>query len=88
MKIPTIFITSFIIIALGIVYGVMFHKGKQYLFNKKQPMVDYLFTIVRILLLFVILYSMSEFIQADSILLSILFVSSYLCTLAVLTYNS
>jgi len=75
-------------IAAGIIYGALFHLGKKYMLKYHRPVLDIIFTLMRFTLLFAFFYSMSRFIDSNSILLIILFVSSYLGTVAVLTYKS
>ena len=75
-------------ISVGILYGILFHLGKKHLLSQNKPYLDLLFTLARFILLFFVIYYMFYFIAPNSILMTILFVSSYLSTVAVLTYNS
>jgi hypothetical protein len=82
-----IFVSTYVIIA-GILYGALFHFGKQYLLTHQKPLLDVLFTLLRIGIIAFLFYYLYGFIAANSILMLILFVSSYLSTVAILNYNT
>jgi|GEM_PF-1401267 len=83
-----LFFISSCAIFIGIMYGLLFYFGKKHLLSPDKKLWDILFTALRLVILFALFYIMSAFIASNSILLIILFVSSYLSTVAVLTYNS
>ena len=75
-------------IVAGIFYGIMLYAGKIYALRYNKPWIDIVFGIIRYAGLFAILYSMATILQQNSILLIILFVSSYLSTVAILVLTS
>ncbi len=83
-----IIITSTLIFFLGIIYGFLFHAGKKYLLYLPNPFLSFLFTVARFLFLICFSFYIIKFIDYNPILLITLFVSSYLSTIAVLTYKT
>lgn len=79
---------TLLIIFLGVLYGVLFHTGKKYLLQKQSLTLELLFTGVRISILIAIFFYIIKFIEINPILLLTLFVSSYLSTIAILTYKN
>ena len=82
-----VLLSSLATIIIGIFYGLFFYWGKKYLLIHRRPVLDIIFFILRILLLMLFLYKISTFVGSSSILLIVLFVSSYLGTVSVLTYK-
>jgi len=85
--IPPLFLNSFLTILSGITYGIIMYSGKIYLLKQNNPMRDFLFTALRFSLIFLFFYVIFKFVASNSILLSILFVSSYLSTIGIIAYN-
>jgi hypothetical protein len=84
----TIIFTSILIFFLGIIYGFLFHAGKKHLLYFPNPFLGILFTLARFLFLICLSFYIIKFIDYNPILLITLFVSSYLSTVAVLTYKA
>ncbi len=74
-------------IVSGIVYGALLFVGKKYMLLHSKPIYDFFFTLLRFSLLILFFYSIATFVVSSPILLSILFVSSYLSTVGILTYK-
>lgn len=83
-----LFFTSLIAICIGIVYGSILYFQKMYSLQNNNPITDIIFTFMRYGVLLSILYGIIIFVEHNSILLIILFVSSYLSTVAVLVYKA
>ena len=80
-------ITAIATILMGIIYGYTLYTGKMYTFYHQKPMLDLLLTVMRYIVLFGILFYLTLNMSGNSILLIILFVSSYLSTVGILVYK-
>ncbi|MCX5924417.1 MAG: hypothetical protein NTZ68_03275 [Candidatus Dependentiae bacterium] len=85
--ISNMFFISIVTILSGIMYGSLFYVGKKYSLAHSKPAYDFIFTLLRFSLLILFFYTISTFVASNSILLTILFVSSYLCSVGILAYK-
>lgn len=82
------FISILSILFLGILYAALFITGKKYLLTNHNIFLDLLFNGLRFLLLICVFFYIIKFIEINPILLITLFVSSYLSTIAIVTYKN
>ena len=75
-------------IACGIVYGLIFYFGKMHLLVNGNTLHDFLFNMMRFFLLLLFFYAIFAFVASNSILMALLFVSSYLSTVGIIAYKS
>jgi hypothetical protein len=88
LKDNTNMIIHFLLTAFaGIAYGFLLYFSKVYGILSHKPIHDIALTIFRYALLLSILFYLATKVESNSILLIILFVSSYLSTLAILVYK-
>lgn len=78
---------SFFTIIIGILYGLFLFETKQSNFLKHKPILDLFCTLLRYAILIFIIFKIVRNMPDNSILLLILFVSSYLSTVALLVYR-
>ncbi len=83
-----LFYSALLTILCGIAYGFILYSGKMYLLTHNNPIHDFMFTLLRFSLLILLFYSILTFVTSNSILLTILFVSSYLSTVGIIAYKS
>lgn len=75
-------------IVCGIVYGLIFYFGKMHLLVNGNALHDFLFNMMRFFLLLLFFYAIFAFVASNSILMALLFVSSYLSTVGIIAYKS
>jgi len=85
--ISNVFFMSVAAILSGMVYGALLYVGKKYVLTYNKPTYDFIFSLLRFSLLILFFYTISTFVASNSILLTILFVSSYLCSVGILAYK-
>ena len=78
---------SIFTIIVGILYGAFLVESKKHNFQNNKPIVDIILTLLRYFILIFIIFKIVTNISGNSILLLILFVSSYLSTVTLLIYK-
>jgi len=75
-------------ILFAMLYGFLFYFGKMYTLHKKNNLLGFLFNLLRFLLVMLFFYAIFIFVPSNPILLTILFVSSYLGTIGIIAYKA
>lgn len=81
-------ILSIFTILVGIAYGAFLYLSKKHSLKKNKPLHDFILTLMRYAALFFIIFHIITNLESNSILLLILFVSSYLSTVAILVAHN
>ncbi len=80
-------IALFCTFIIGILYGYLLYIEKMYILQQNKPKLGLLLTMLRYAALLSILFYLIHNLESNSILLIILFVSSYLSTIGILVYR-
>lgn len=81
-------IPYFLSVFAGICYACLLYTSKIYTLQTHRPILDIIFGVLRFVMLLFTLYHIVTNVEQNSILLLILFVSSYLSTIGILVYTS
>ena len=80
-------IALFCTLIIGILYGYLLYTEKMYILNQDRPTLGIFLNTFRQITLLAILFYLINNLTSNSILLIILFVSSYLSTVGILAYK-